>query len=311
MTSALLITLAAFAANDAPVSVNVTLGPPVIPFHRQAQFTIAVEAPEGVDITFPDMLERFGGLNVYGTPTYSMEPRGDGRVLRTETYTLDAVFVGDYAIAPVTVEYGDGESVVVPSPGLRVRELTEAEQAEAEQFESAIALPPTPTTPVYQSWRFWTFLLALAILAAVGAIYWLRRRKPQLAVVEHIPAWERAYRRLRELDERHLPEQGKYEPYYVDLSAILRYYIEDRFQLHAPEMTTPEFLDAASRSGVVTGEQQQRIATFLRHCDLVKFAQYKPSVQEMEESFTKVLTFVDETVPTETDTVQPPGEAAA
>jgi hypothetical protein len=106
-----------------------------------------------------------------------------------------------------------------------------------------------------------------------------------------------AYRRLRELDERHLSEEGRYEPYYVDLSAILRYYIEDRFHLRAPEQTTQEFLAASSTTGLFTGDHQQMLSELLKHSDRVKFAQYVPTVPEMERSFSAVLQFVDETVP--------------
>ena len=57
------------------------------------------------------------------------------------------------------------------------------------------------------------------------------------------------------------------------------------------------FLAAAAVSGVLTEQHQRLVAGFLRHCDLVKFAQYVPTVEEMERGFTAVLQFVDETVP--------------
>jgi hypothetical protein len=110
-------------------------------------------------------------------------------------------------------------------------------------------------------------------------------------------AWDLAYTRLRELDSRRWPEQGKFQPYYVELSSILRHYIEDRFMVHAPEMTTPEFLAEASKSGVLSPDHQELLAHFLRHCDRVKFAQFRPTEGDMERSFAEVLRFVDETAP--------------
>ena len=45
-----------------------------------------------------------------------------------------------------------------------------------------------------------------------------------------------------------LVERGELERYYVGLSAIVRRYLEDRFGLRAPEMTTEEFLAVAQRN---------------------------------------------------------------
>jgi hypothetical protein len=95
--------------------------------------------------------------------------------------------------------------------------------------------------------------------------------------------------------------QEKVEPYYVDLSMILRYYIEDRFGIRAPELTTPEFMDIATESGLLDESQQTFLAAFLRHCDRVKFARHEPGVKEMEERLSEVERFVKDTIPKPTE----------
>lgn len=300
MTS-LLIALLLLAAGEGGdvVHVTVTLAPPVIPFHRQTSFTITVEAPADLDVNFPDMIDRFGGLNIYGVPEYSMVPLKSERVRMSETYILDPIFIGDYPLEPVTVTWGDDKKLTVPSPAVRVRPLTEQEEEAANEFDSAIAGPFLDDPPVYMNWRFWAVALALLTLAVAALIAWLKRKTPEEKSTPLALPWEVAYRRLQELDRRHLPEEGKYEAYYVDLSAILRYYIEDRFHLHAPERTTQEFLLEASTNGIFHENQEKRIAAFLRHCDLVKFARLEPTKTDMDSSFAEVLQFVDETVPQE------------
>ena len=104
-------------------------------------------------------------------------------------------------------------------------------------------------------------------------------------------------RRLTELLRRHPLESGRYGAYYVDLSAILRYYIEDRFNAHAPELTTPELLRVIGEASLLGEEQQAFLAEFLRHCDRVKFARYRPSTDEMKSGYAAVKRFVDETAP--------------
>jgi len=288
--------LAAADAVEPPVHAYVTLEPPVVPFHQQARYSVVAEVSGDTEVQMPDMVDKFGGLSVYGVPERSEEAMRGGRRRIVLTYTLDPVFAGLYAIAPAVVRWGDGEEVVVPSPGLRVRDLTEEERAAAEYF-APNAGPIYIGVPLWRSWKVWAAVGVILAAGAGVALYRAFRGGKQTVQAPPPVPWEVAYQRLRELDQRQLPKTGKYEPYYVDLSAILRYYIEDRFHLHAPERTTPEFLAEAAGSGELSEAHQALVAGFLRHCDRVKFAQYRPGIEEMERSFADVLRFVDETVP--------------
>lgn len=291
------ITFAVMAAASADgVQVDVTMDPPLTPFHRTAAFTISVEAPADTEINLPDLAGHLGGLEVFGVPKHHTETDSEGRKHITKTYILDPVFTGDYPIEPVTVTWGDDQSLTVPAPMLRVRELTEEERTLAGQFDPALSGRPPLPGPASR-WYTWALVAVLA-LAAAGVALWLWRKRaskaPELTIK---PAWEIAYDRLRVLKKRKLPEAGKYETYYVDLSSILRYYIEGRFRIHAPERTTPEFLDEIRQAGMMTDEHEQFLETILQHCDNVKFAQYMPRDEQMGKSFAGVLRFVKETVP--------------
>jgi hypothetical protein len=228
----------------------------------------------------------------------------------TETYTIDAIWPGNYALEPAQVLYGENGAITVPSPTLKVRELTPEEEEAASKFVPNAGPMPIPG-PVAKYWKPVAAVAVLAALIAAAVAFALRRRTHRERPKPATPPWEVAYRRLHELDERHLPAGGKFEVYYVDLSAILRYYIEDRFTLHAPEQTTQEIIAAASVGGAFSPDHQRLLAGFLRHCDRVKFAQYVPTETEMERSFALVLQFVDETVPHEPDASGEAREEAA
>jgi len=92
-----------------------------------------------------------------------------------------------------------------------------------------------------------------------------------------------------------LPGKGEIKKYYYILSDILRKYIEDRFNIKAPEMTTPEFLVYLKDSKELSAQQKEILKDFLVHCDMVKFAKYGPSAKEIDESFDIVIKFVNET----------------
>lgn len=306
MMLALTIALTAVCAGQPEpaggVSVSVRIEPPEFPFHRRTDFTIAVEGPKSMTADFPQMAGKFGGLDVSRAPVRNTERLGGGRVRISETYGLEALWAGYYAIPPVTVRVSgvegleDGAEFIAPSPMVHVRPLTPEETAAAERFTD-IAPIVYPPVPAWKTWWFWIGAAALAAVVAAGAWFVLRRRKRSTAAERHALPWETAYARLQALDAKRLPEAGLFGPYYVELSDILRRYLEERFDLHAPERTTPEFLSEVSTSGVLDESYQRHIGGFLRHCDRVKFAQYEPSQEQMEESFTTVLTFVDQTMP--------------
>lgn len=307
------VTLAAGAAQAAPadtgVSAHTLLTPLVIPYHHSAEYSIVVEAPRDMEVKLPDMSQKLAGLNVSDLRR-NTESLSGNRQRITETYTIDAIWPGNYAIEPAQVLYGENGAITVPSPALAVRELTPEEEEAASTFVPNAGPMPIPG-PVAKYWKPVAAVALVAALLAAAVVFALRRKERRERPKPATPPWDVAYRRLRELDERNLPKAGKFETFYVDLSAILRYYIEDRFLLHAPEQTTQEFISAASGSGTFTPEHERLLAGFLRHCDRVKFAQYVPAETEMERSFALVLQFVDETVPREPEAAGNAQEEAA
>ena len=283
------------AVSDGQVEVHVTLEPQEIPFHRQSKFSIRVEAPAGTDVKIPNMIDHFGGLTASHVDRENKAIK-NGRQRLTETYTLDPIFVNTYRIDPVTVTWGNNQSLTVTSPALKVRDLTEEEKKAAEVFADNVEplLLPNPFLRYYWYLVIGGFVL---VLLASAVYYSFRMRHRRAILAPPLPPWETAYALLRELDLQQLPQQGLVETYYVELTGILRRYIEDRFHLRAPEETTPEFLAEVARADLFDVEQQRVLSGFLRHCDRVKFARYEPTVNEMEKSFAFVLRFVDDTVP--------------
>ena len=87
-------------------------------------------------------------------------------------------------------------------------------------------------------------ILAVAAVAspfAVRAILaWRRRARRQ---VYEIARW-----RLDRLLAKPRPSAEQIDAFYVELSSIVRRYLEDRFELRAPELTTEEFLASVGES---------------------------------------------------------------
>ncbi|MCG6551863.1 MAG: BatD family protein [Candidatus Magnetominusculus sp. LBB02] len=145
---------------------------------------------------------------------------------------------------------------------------------------------------------YWWWLLGAAILIAAAALvyYYMKRRKPkQPPPPPPRLAHEVAYEALQRLMEKNLDKAGLIKEYFTELSSIVRYYIEDRFWLKAPEMTTEEFLHMVRESLELSNVHKELLRDFLNRSDMVKFAKYGPSSAEIEGSFAAAWKFVDET----------------
>ena len=152
--------------------------------------------------------------------------------------------------------------------------------------------------PLSLAYRFNFYLAAALVLLVVlaGAVFFfLKRRKRVPAVVPPRPAHQIALEQLAELKRRNLVGQGKIKEYYSEISDIIRHYLENRFMVKAPEMTTEEFLWYARDSGKLERGHKTLLKEFLSACDMVKFAQYAPSTGEMEAIFTSAEHFVNQT----------------
>jgi len=142
-----------------------------------------------------------------------------------------------------------------------------------------------------------TIIILLAALTAL-ALYLYRKfikRGEGEAAVPVKPPHVKAYEALEALKARGLISAGRIKEYYVELSNIVRYYIEERFTIKAPEMTTEEFLFALKDSGTLSGSHKKVLKEFLTMCDIVKFARYGPAEEEIKDNFNSAWHFVDET----------------
>ena len=140
--------------------------------------------------------------------------------------------------------------------------------------------------------------LAVAALAFLAWRYW-RKRRAQLAIVPVIPPHVRAKQKLQEA----LALLGHPREFCILVSDTIRWYLEERFDFHAPERTTEEFLYELQSTELLTRDQKESLGEFLNRCDLVKFAKYEPREPELRDLHSSALRLVEETEPA----APPPG----
>jgi hypothetical protein len=123
----------------------------------------------------------------------------------------------------------------------------------------------------------------------------LRSRRAKGVTGSYVTAHEIAYRNLEALVARNLIEQGLIKEFYERISGVLRYYVEHRFSLHAPDRTTEEFLVELQTTDVLSPSDKEVLTEFLTHCDLVKFAKHDPTTEQIQRTFDLVKSFIEKT----------------
>jgi hypothetical protein len=140
-------------------------------------------------------------------------------------------------------------------------------------------------------WVFWTagILVACALVATV-VLVWLAKQKRR-GIAPPVPPHVRARQKLdAALLLIHDPRA-----FCIAVSDALRVYLEERFQLRAPERTTEEFLRDLQKTSALTAQQKASLTAFLEQCDLVKFARFEPPESMLRELHESALRLVHET----------------
>lgn len=281
----------------AEVRVSARVEPPVVTIGTPFRYVVEISAPKETELVIPLLGEKFGEFLV---TDFGDEPpvEEDGRVRVVRWFGLVGYGTGDRTLPAYPLKYR--------SPG--EEELHDAEAGEVTVIvKSLLPAAPTPVDihdiaapeEVPFDWRPW--LAAAAAVAVLGAlialVVWLAGRR-RAAAIEALPKpHEVALQALARLRSRRLLEAERYGEYYVELSAIVRAYVEGRFGLHAPEMTTEEFLVVMQRDHRLGPEHRALLGQFLTESDLVKFARHTPTAEDGERGYTAARRFVEESRP--------------
>jgi hypothetical protein len=263
--------------------------------------TLTVTAEEEVELLMPEFgeaLDRFLILDFVPR----REPAEGGGVVASQKYRLQPPTSGSHSIPPILIEFVDRRPGQRPAPeGQDAYELLtprldfEVESVLPDSATQELKPPLGALQPLNRTaarrWLPWS-LLGL-MLAAAPLVVWYWRRSRHRA--RRRSAYEIARGRLDRLLRQPLPAGSQIDNFFVELSDIVRHYLEDRFELRAPELTTEEFLDAVSGSPDLSREHQELLQQFLRQADLVKFAGLQPGQSDIQRALQAAVRFLDET----------------
>ena len=240
--------------------------------------TLDVAGPDRVE--FPLFGEKMGELDVVDVKT------SDRQLVLTAVPQRS----GKTPIWAITIMCGQ-QRIDIPKTELDI--ATDIDPDTVSLDNIGLATEPIPE----RSWTIYA-LAALLILGAVLIFLWLFYKYKRVDVPEEfhpLSAQEQALHRLAAL-----LESRKYESdvkgFFVELSDIVRWYVERLTGVRAPELTTEEFLDRITRhadrflgkisqSPAHVTDSLEALVPFLESADIVKFAKHVPTEDEVMLAF--------------------------
>jgi len=290
------------ASELGPVKAVVRLQPDKPVIGDAVTLTVEVTAEDGIDLLMPEFgqsLDRFTIREF--VPKESVDDRG--RTVSTQRYVLEPPLSGPQSIPPLMIEFVDRRPGQRPAP-----EGEDAYEVVTERipFEVASVVPQGAgdelkpargrLEPLREPGAAWPWIVALLVAALVAAPLAYRYIAAARVRERRRTAYEVARSRLDALLARGIPaEPQAIDAFFVELTAIIRRYLEDHFELRAPELTTEEFLNVASGSPDLNEDHQRFLRDFLRRADMVKFARFIPSSADIESAASAASRFLDQT----------------
>jgi hypothetical protein len=175
-----------------------------------------------------------------------------------------------------------------PLPLTIVTRVPKVDISEARDLAPIEELPP----PLESGPHWWPWLLAGVPFLAI--VVWLVQRRRSRPPLELGPV-EVALRQIAELAAWHVVGPDDVERLHIQLSDVLRRYLEKRFDLPATRRTTAEFFAALATAGSLANGAQTLLSDIFQRCDEAKFAGVVPGAAECQRLVTLARSFVEET----------------
>jgi hypothetical protein len=296
---------------------------------------LEIEAPVGIaiDAPFQEAGDQRLGRFVIIAFTGDTKRKPDGGQIHEQTYTLEAPSSGRQRIPPLRFEMTDTRNPAAGSAGSGSAGSAAAGPKPAQEIltdEVPLEIAPVPVEAASAALRpsygeldpdvggiGWLTILALVAGVAVlgsGSVLAYRTLRARHRIEQQRSAYDVAVSQLRSLEQDGPPEAAAADAWFVTLSSIVRRYLEQRYDIRAPELTTEEFLQVTATRAELTAEHRALLMSFLERCDRVKFAGYRPDADESLATLKAARGFVEDTrlrEPIAVAVVMPPSGKAA
>jgi hypothetical protein len=285
-----------FKATAQNIQAEAKLQQYTIKIGEQTKLFLSVNQPAKEHVNFPKLVDTITGKLIVvstGKPDTSADQNDKNSITVIQNYTITSFDAGTYTIPSFSI--GSSKDVI------KTNELTL--QVVSVKVDTTKAIydikQPLAVSYTFLDWLKdnWYWVVAgLVVLVIVGGLIWYFKNKPKVEIVveeikPNVPAHVIALNKLKELRDKKLWQQDEIKQYYIELSDVLREYLEKRYEVKTHEKTTDEIFDGLKRKSI-TNENRNKLKQLLVLSDLVKFAKERPLPRENDESMENAMGFV-------------------
>lgn len=250
---------------------------------RSVFVTLTLKTVPPIEVAPPDLRSRVRGFSL--AEDFESEPttQSDGSVVQTVNWKfIPEPCADEYKIAPfAVVPKGSADLGFVAGPVYFEKPSVREAVTGGFEVDPQKDLPPL-------SWRLAGIAACLLVLAGgvLTGIYYLVRYLARRVKEHRMSPIERAWVELDRLLKRELPRRGRFKDFYVELTMVVRRYIQRKYGIRAPNLTTEEFFAELRQSEHSQVERSRDLEGFLESADMVKFAGVE-ATSEMAASATE------------------------
>ena len=264
----------------------------------QIGFSVSATLPPGVNATLRTAADTLAGkIIILGRSARDTVKSPDGNLTVTDRYLITSYDSGTYSIPPFYAEFLSGDSLKRYYSDYSLLRVARPEVAPKDSTDVIYDIVPPRVAPL--TFREILPWLIIALIAA-AVVYLLARFLPRSPLKRFIrppaprePAHVIALRELNRLREEEIWQKGEVKEFYSRLSDILRRYIDNRYGIMSPEMTTDETVRMLQKAAVTTHDEMSLVRELLSLSDMVKFAKYVPQTEVHEKSIDDAVRFVE------------------
>jgi len=277
-----------------PAKVTLTVWPPKPTLTDPIYVRLQHEAPAGITITAPFQQAGDDTLGRFKVTAFTRETP------TTQTYTLSAPTSGRHRVPPLRLEMidtrgsgasGKPDEILTDEVPLEIAPVS----TDAIGKPLGAALGSLDETIGQTRWWLVGAIALGAVILASGGLLLYRSFRVRRRVAKQRSAYEIAVTRLRDLETKGAPQGDDADRWFVELSDIVRTYLEGRYEIRAPELTTEEFLLLVAGNARLMPDHRTLLGGFLERCDRVKFAGHRPDPTESITTLASARGFVEDT----------------
>ena len=280
------------------VTVNASIDSLQLLIGEQAHVKVEVSCPSNGALimpTYPNnmLMEGIEILGEVKTDTQYLNKKN--QMVVTQAYTVTSFDTAFYYIPPFEVLV---DSVSYVSNPLALKVMTfDIDTTNVEAIFPIKDIVKRPITFVEVLPMSGSIVLIVALCFLIPYLLGrYRDNKPilrRVTIAPKLPPHQVALKEMERIKEEKSWQKEDVKQYYTELTDALRVYMEERFGFNAMEMTSDEIIDCLKE--LPEKEWISELRELFSMSDLVKFAKYKPLINENDMNLINAIDFINKT----------------